>query len=200
LDPAKDPYDMIKLYAIEAGGFSILAKSFEDARSRAVPPKFYLDKYIDTVSTKTEVKKLKNKALSELQKLFDKNTNKLLYVAKVVDGNSVQYKKSTPNDIVYDNMDKFINGEGVELNKKRAAQSFLDASLLDMETLKLKAIIKDSTYYKYIALKADGFIYHVETSNMMGRNPSECVEFLKNPLNEAVLVSLTKEVEKFWNK
>jgi len=200
LDPAKDPYDMIKLYAIEAGGFSILAKSFEDARSRAVPPKFYLDKYIDTVSTKTEVKKLKNKALSELQKLFDKNTNKLLYVAKVVDGNSVQYKKSTPNDIVYDNMDKFINGEGVENNKKRAAQSFLDASLLDMETLKLKAIIKDSTYYKYIALKADGFIYHVETSNMMGRNPSECVEFLKNPLNEAALVSLTKEVEKFWNK
>lgn len=200
LDPAKDPYDMIKLYAIEAGGFSILAKSYEDARSRAVPPKFYLDKYIDTVSTKTEVKKLKNKALAELQKLFDKNTNKLLYVAKVVDGNSVQYKKSTPNDIIYDNMDKYINGEGVETNKKRAAQSFLDASILDMETLKLKAIIKDSTYYKYIALKGDGFIYHVESSVMMGRNPSECVEFLKNPLNEAVLVNLTKEVEKFWNK
>lgn len=200
LDPAKDPYDLIKLYAIEAGGFSIVARSYEDARSRAVAPKFYLDKTIDTVSTKTESKKLKNKALSELQKLYDKNTNKLLYVAKVVDGNSVQYKKSTPNDIVYDNMDRFINGEGVESNPKRAAQYFLDAAALDMETLKLKSIIRDATFYKMIATKSDGFIYHIETATMMGRNPSDCVEFLRNPLNESILITLTKAVEKFWNQ
>jgi hypothetical protein len=200
LDPVKDPYDLIKLYAIEAGGFSILAKSYEDARAKAVPPKFYLDKLIDTVSTKTEVKKLKNKALAELQKLFDKNTNKLFYVAKIVDGNSTQYRKATPHDVIYDNMDKFINGDGVETNKKRAAQSFLDAANLDMETIKLKALIKDSTYYKFIAPKADGFIYHVETSALMGRNPSDCVEFLRNPLNESILISITKGVEKFWNQ
>ena len=200
LDPAKDPYDLVKLYAIEAGGFSIVARSYEDARSRAVAPKFYLDKTIDTVSTKTEVKKLKNKAISELQKLFDKNANKLLYVAKVVDGNSVQYKKSTPNDIIYDNMDKFINGEGVETNTKRAAQSFLDAAALDMESLKLKAIIRDATFYKMIATKSDGFIYHIESSTMMGRNPSDCVEFLRNPLNESILITLTKSVEIFWNQ
>ena len=124
LDPTKDAHDLIKIYAIESGGFSMVAKSFDDARSRAVPPKFYLDKYVETVSTKTELSKLRNKAISELTKLFDKNQNKLLYVAKVVDGNSVQYKKSTPNDIVYDNMDKFIRGEGVENSVKRAAQMF----------------------------------------------------------------------------
>jgi hypothetical protein len=200
LDPAKDPYDLIKLYGIEAGGFSIVGRSYEDARSRSVAPKFYLDKTIDTVSTKTEIKKLKNKALSELQKLYDKNTNKLLYVAKVIDANSVQYKKSTPNDIVYDNMDRYINGEGVEKNLKRAATSFLDVSALDMETLKLKSIIRDATFYKMIATKPDGFIYHMESSAMMGRNPSDCVEFLRNPLNENVLISLTKAVEKFWNQ
>ena len=33
LDPAKDPYDLIKLRAIEAGGFSLVAKSLEDARN-----------------------------------------------------------------------------------------------------------------------------------------------------------------------
>lgn len=200
LDPAVDPYAIIKLYAIEAGGFSLVAKSYEDARARSVPPKFYLDKLIDTVSTKTEVKKLKNKALAELQKLFDKNTNKLFYVAKVVDGNSTQYKKSTPNDVIYDNMDKFINAEGVETNHKRAAQAFMDTASMDMETLKLKAMIRDSTYYKFIAPKADGFIYHLDTSALMGRNPSDCVEFLRNPLNEAVLTTLTKAVEKFWNQ
>jgi hypothetical protein len=52
LDPT-DPYDRIKLYAIEAGGFSIVAKSFDDARSRAVPPKFYLDKQEQTVISRT---------------------------------------------------------------------------------------------------------------------------------------------------
>lgn len=198
LDPAKDPYDLIKLYAIEAGGFAMICPSYELARSSAVPPKFYLDKFVDTVSTKTELKKIKNRALSELDKLFNKNINKLFYVCKVVDANSPQYKKNTPNDVYYDNMDKFINGDGVESNLRRAAQSFLDAAELDMETLKLKSIVKDGTFYKMISFKGDGFIYHTDSSTQMGRNPSECVEFLKNPLNEHVLVDLMKKVEKLW--
>jgi hypothetical protein len=200
LDPAKDPYDLIKIYAIEAGGFSGVARSYEEARSRAVSPKFYLDKYVETVSTKTEVTKLRNRALAELTKLFDKNQNKLMYVAKVVDANSPQYKKSTPNDVVYENMDKYITGQGVETNLKRAAESFLAATTLDMETLKIKAIVKDSAYYKFISPKADGFIYHMDSATMMGRNSSDCVDFLKNPLNENILVDLTKKVEEFWNK
>jgi ribosomal protein L29 len=109
-----DPYDRIKLCAIEAGGFSLVAKSYEDAKSKPKPPKFYLDKEEETVSTRTEYKKLRNKALSELQKLFDKNSTKLFYVAKVVDASSTQYKKSTPLDILYENMDEFIHGDGAE--------------------------------------------------------------------------------------
>jgi len=81
LEPEKDPYDLIKLYAIENGGFSIVAKSLEEARRASVPPKFYLDRLEESASLNTEVKKLRNKALAELQKLFDKNQNKLFYVA-----------------------------------------------------------------------------------------------------------------------
>jgi len=200
LEPDKDPYDLIKLYAIEAGGFSMVAKSLDDAKKQAVPPKFYLDKLEDTAATNTEVKKLRNKSLSELQKLFDKNTNKLFYVAKILDPNSAQYKKSTPNDIIYDNMDKYINGELVDVDKKRTAQRFLDAVSLDMESLKLRALTKDGTYYKMIATKADGFIYHMASSTMMGRNAADVVEFLKNPLNEQILKDLTLAVEKYWNQ
>lgn len=199
LDPTKDPYDLIKLYAIDAGGFSIVCKSYEEARSKAVPPKFYLDRYIDTVATKTEVSKIRNKALSELIKMFDKNQNKLFLVCKVVDGNSVQYKKSTPNDIMYDNMDKFITGQGVETNLKRAAQSFLDACAMDMETLKIKSIVKDASFYKFINPKADGFIYHTDSGSLLGRNVADCLEYLKNPLNDSILADLTKKVEKYWN-
>jgi hypothetical protein len=200
LEPDKDPYDLVKLYAIEAGGFSIVAKSYEEARTMAVPPKFYLDKLEDTVSTKTEVKKLRNKALAELQKMFDKNTNKLLYVAKVVDVNSAQYKKSTPNDVLYDNMDKYINGESVDTNKRKTAEKFLEIALLDMETLKLRAMVKDASYYKIIAARADGFIYHMQSGTMIGKNSSDVVEYLKNPLNEQLLVDIQSQVEKYWNK
>lgn len=200
LEPDKDPYDLIKLYVIEAGGFSIIAKSYEDARRMPTPPKFYLDKLEETVSTKTEVKKVRNKALAELQKLFDKNTNKLFYVAKVVDINSTQYKKSTPNDIMYDNMDKYINGETVETNKKKTAERFLEVALLDMETLKLRALVKDGTYHKVIAVRGDGFIYHMESGTMLGKTPSDVVEYLKNPLNEQILVDIQNKVEKTWNR
>lgn len=197
LDP-KDPNDLIKIRAIEAGGFSGIAKSYDLARAMSSPPKFYLDKFEETVSSKNEPRKLKNKALSELQQLFDSNQNKLFYIAKVVDGNSVQYKKSTPNDVLYDNMDKYINGETFEKNQRRAAQTFLDACNQDMEALKIRALIKDATYYKYLALKGDGFIWHLETNSMIGKNTAEIVEYLKNPLNEKTLDSLMRKVEKDW--
>lgn len=200
LEPDKDPYDLIKLYAIEAGGFSMVARSLEEAKTMPVPPKFYLDKLETTASTNTEVKKLRNKAAAELQKLFDKNTNKLFYVAKVLDPNSTQYKKSTPNDILYDNMDKYISGELTDKDKKRTAQRFLDVAVLDMESLKIRAIVKDATFYKFLATKSDGFIYDMQSQSMLGRTPSDCVEYLKNPLNEQVLIDLTKKVERYWNQ
>lgn len=198
LDP-NDPYDRIKLFAIEAGGFSIVAKSYDDARSKAVPPKFYLDKAEETVMVRTEYKKMRNKALSELQKLFDKNSTKLFYIAKVVDINSTQYRKSTPNDLIYENMDLYINGEGGESNRERAAKTFLDATSLDMETLKIKSIVRDSVFFKYIISKADGYIYHTKSGAMLGRNVSDVVEHLKNPLNEDVLKDLNAACEKYWN-
>lgn len=198
LEPDKDPMDLIKLYAIEAGGFSIVARSLEEARKMNVPPKFYLDKLEETASTNTEVKKLRNKAGAELEKLFNKNQNKLFYVMKVVDIDSTQYKKTTPNDVLYDNANRFIDGELVERNKKKTAQAFLDACELDMETLKIKAMMKDANFYKIIAHKSDGFIYHLESSTMLGKNLQDVVEYFKNPLNEQLLADITKKVERYW--
>lgn len=199
LDPENNPYDLIKLYAIEAGGFCIIARSYEEARAMSVPPKFYLDKYVDTIATRLELKKLRNSAISELETLFDKNQNKLFYILKCIDINSIQYKKSTPNDLLYENADKFINGEGSERNKKRAAQEFLNACELSMEDLKMKAIIKDATFLKVIVLKSDGMIYHHDSNTMLGRNPSEVLLYLKNPLNDQVLEAIMKQVEKQWD-
>jgi len=193
-----DPYDRIKLHAIEAGGFSLVAKSYEDAKNKPRPPKFYLDKDAETVSSRTEYKKLRNKALSELQKLFDKNSTKLFYVAKVVDASSTQYKKSTPLDVLYENMDTYIHGEGAESNMERAVNGFIDVVNSDMESLKIRSIVKDSSFFKYIVTKSDGHIYHNKKNVMLGRNVSDVVEFLKNPLNEDILDDLTKSCETYW--
>jgi hypothetical protein len=200
LDPKKDPYDLIKMMAIEAGGFSIIAKSYEDAQARAVPPKFYLDKEVDTVNTRTEYKKLKNRATGLLDEMYHKNPKKLLYVTKVVDAYSAKYKNSTPIDTLYDVMDEYIAGNGAEGNKARAAQQFINAAGFDMETLKLKALVKDASFYKFITPKPDGMIYHTKTGAMLGRNVADIVEFLKSPVNEDILGRLMNEVEQFWKQ
>lgn len=199
LDPAKDPYDLIKLMAIEAGGFDLIGKSFEDASAQAVAPKFFLDKEVHTVSNRTSFKKLRNKAIGLLDAMADKNVKKLMYVTKVISSNSVSYKTHTPTDILYDTLDDYINGLGIEKNKTKAADHFIEIARLDMETLKLRALVKDASFYKVISLKPDGMLYHTASSTMLGRNVSDVVLYLKNPLNEDMLVKLLEEIEGFWN-
>tara|TARA_R110000868_G_scaffold91276_3_gene253187 strand:+ start:8463 stop:9479 length:1017 start_codon:yes stop_codon:yes gene_type:complete len=200
LDPIKDPYDLIKLYAIDAGGFTIVAKSLVSAETMAKPPKFYLDRHEETVTNKNVLRKLRNKALSNLQELYDTDATKLLYVTKVIDPGSPQYKKSTSNDTLYEVMDNYINGTSFEKDTKRAAQQFMDLSKQSIGDLKIRAMVKDAAFFKEIQSKADGYIYHTKTSTMMGRNPADVAEFLKNPLNEDVLVSIQERIEHEWNK
>ena len=199
LDPAVDPYDLIKLYAIKAGGFSIVAKSLKDAKAHPNPPKFYLDTAEESISTRTEYSKLRNRALVELQKLYDTDVTKLMYVAKIVDIDSVQYTKTTPNDVLYENMDMYINGDGSESNKKRSATSFIEAAGSSMEDLKIRALIKDALFYRFIMTKSSGWIEPLNTAERMGKTPSEVLAYLKNPENEETLLALLEDVEPYWN-
>lgn len=198
LDPDKDPYDRIKLEAILAGGFSMISKSLKTAKSSANPKKFYLDRLEESISTRTEYTKLRNKALVQLEKMYDKDKSKLMYVAKVVDADSVQYTKSTPIDIMYENMDAFISGEGTESNKKRASEMFLDACKAKMEDLKIRALIKDAMFYRFITPKPSGWIETLDSGLKLGKVPSEVLTFLKNPEHDDVLTSLMDKIEPYW--
>ena len=200
LDPFNNPYDLIKMYAIDAGGFSLVSRSLEEAQKMAIEPKFYLDRHEETVSTKNVLRKLRNKAASELQSMYDKDSNKLLYVTKVIDPGSAAYRKSTSNDTLYEVMDNYIQGTSFERDKKRAAETFLDVAKQSVGDLKLRAMVKDATYFKVISPKADGYIYHTQTSTMLGRNVADVVEYLKNPLNEQILISVQEVIEQEWNK
>ena len=199
LDPSVDPYDLIKIYSIEAGGFSIVAKDLEECKKNQ-NVRFYLDRVKDSVDTRTKVSKVRNRALASLQNLYDSDTTKLLYTTKVVDGNSTQYTKSTPVDILYENMDKYINGNGIEKSRKKAAEHFLNVSKESMQDLKIRAMIKDSIAHNYIKTKADGFFYDDFAKVKIGKRPGEILEFMKNPANDETLTHYLNRIEEFWNE
>jgi hypothetical protein len=83
---------------------------------------------------------------------------------------------------------------------KVAAANFVTTSEMSMEDLKLRALVKDSMFFKVIHAKGDGNIYHSAKGVSMGRTPSEVVEFLKNPMNEDVFVDVLSAIEKEWNR
>lgn len=199
LDPTK-PDDLIKICAIKAGGFSIVAKSFEDARMAATPPKFYLDEATDTAVSKNEETKLKNKAVTALQNLDEKDHKKMFYVVKNIDNNSAQYKNGTSMEIIYNNLNAFITGNGSEVSVKKAAQRFLNICKLPLDDLKINAVVSDANFYRYIVQKGDGLLYHNQTNSMVGRNAVECLEYFKNTLNSKIWDAVRTEVEAHWKE
>tara|TARA_R100001126_G_C4871334_1_gene173212 strand:+ start:253 stop:1353 length:1101 start_codon:yes stop_codon:yes gene_type:complete len=197
LDPKKDAYDLIKIFAIEAGGFSIVAKSLEEAKRKGPSCKFYLDNVKDTVNTRTKTSKVRNRALAALQNLYDSNPTKLKYVGMVVDQYQA-YVNSTPNDVIYEDMDNYINGFGRESNKGLAAKQFLDTANLSLDELKLTAVIKCARYYKFLMDKSDGFIY-TDNNVRLGRTLDDALTFLSSPLNDEVLMYVLNKVEHEWS-
>ena len=132
--------------------------------------------------------------------MYDSNATKLLYVSKVIDINSAQYTKSTPHDILYENMDNYINGLGIETKKRKATENFLAIARDSMENLKIRAIVKDAIYYKFITTKGNGWIEMLDNGVKLGKKPSEVVDFLKDPENEETLFSLMEKVEEYWKE
>lgn len=193
-----DPHDLIKICGIEAGGFSIIAKSFEDAQTSSTPPKFYLDKATHTASTKTEIKKIKNKAIENLSKFFNKGGKTLFYISKIVNPNGYQYKNDTPMDVIYDYLDEYINGKGIQKGVKLAAVNFNTVCELSPDDLRIKATIADASFYKIIVTKGDGLLYHRLSDTILGKNISEVLNFFKNPVNTEIWQNVYDEVEKYW--
>jgi hypothetical protein len=198
LDPANNLDHLIIVKAIEAGGFSLVAPTYEDCKRSG--KKWYLDRQIDTIATSVSVTKLKNKAGALLEELSEEEPRKLFYIAKNIDGNSAQYTNKTLPGIIYSNMDKYINGKAYDNNLKRCATTFIDHAKMSVEDLKIKAIIKDASFYKYIIAKPDGMLHEASQNVMLGRNVSDVMEYLKNPANEDMLDLLMAKVEDLWSK
>jgi len=192
--------DLIKIISIEAGGFPSIGKSFEDCRIAATPPKFYLDKGHDTAASKNEISKMKNKAIAKLQDLSENQVNKLFFIIKNIDPNSSQYTKSTSPEIIYNNLDVYINGNGFERTVKKAAAKFLELADTDIDELTIRAVIADASYHKIISPSGTGDIVHTKTHTTLGKGVKEIFETLKNPLNKQLWDSIYEEVKNIWKE
>lgn len=200
LNPLDSLDDMLTVRAIEAGGFSLVAKSYEDLISGAETKKWYLDKEIVTVNHQITPIKAKNKALSMLDDLYDNNVNKLFYIVKTIMTKSIVYKRNTFSDIIYKDLDDYINGKLQEKEIGKAARLFMEVSEMSMEDLKIKAAIKDLIYTKDIVHKSDGMLYINKSNVIIGRNVAEALEYFKNPGNDDQLRDLLKTAEKLWQE
>lgn len=197
LNPS-NPHDRLKIIAIEAGGFAMIAKSKEDAKSRPVPTKFYLDKITETASYVVGEIRTKNKAIAILQELYDSNPEKMFLVVKLLDPSSAHYKKNTPNDIMYEVLDRYINGKFTEKVIKKASETFMQTCDIEIGDLKLRAIMKDAIFYRLLTTRPGGQINLTNTSTMLGRNLHEVMLFLKDPTNQDITVDIMKKVEQYW--
>jgi hypothetical protein len=103
-------------------------------------------------------------------------------------------------DILYDDCDKYINGETVDKNKKMTAEKFIDYCKQPLADLRVQAIVRDATEMHLLTFKQDGQLYYNKTGTPMGKGVNDVVKFLENPLNNDVLTNITEEVEEEWKK
>lgn len=196
-----DVQDLVLYHCIKGGGFAEVAPSFEVAKNSPTKVfKFYLQELEEIAAIKTEIKKERNAARAELEKIRTKDPGKLFKVAKVVLTADNQFRYSTPIDHIYDKLDDFIEGTVVKTNKKKTPADFMAAAKLDKATLNLRAIVIDAIYYKFILLKSDNTYYNIETSSAYGRNLEEVIAYLGNPINSTELENISSRVEAIWNK
>lgn len=196
LNPQHNMDHLILVKAIEANGFSMIAPSLEDAIN--LGKSWYLERQLDVVTANVSLTKLKNKALGLLDELYQ-TPHKLLFVAKDLDGDGVQYTYKTLPDLLYDSLDKYIQGLSYDNDKKRCANSFIQACEMSIEDLKIKAMIKDLTFHRHIILKPNGMLHEESTGVQLGRTVAEALLALKNPTNEDMLLRMIEKSDKLWN-
>jgi hypothetical protein len=196
LDPT-DPHDLLRIHAIEAGGFTLVAPSLEAARKSNKRYKFYLSRLEDTSAVRTELKKLRNKAGGELDKLREAKQNKLFLVSKVYLASENGFTRSTPLDVLYDKIDDKINGVGQVKDKKAAVDDFLKICKMENKSLLLTAYVRDAIFYRILIMKSNKH-YFTPSGSMAGKTLAEIVEFYANPINETELQDLIDKVENRW--
>lgn len=199
----KDPHDLAAYHVAQAGGFGMVATSYQQAMEDG-GYKFYLHKMEDVAAIKTEPKKLKYKALGYLDTMLTGDTNKLFYMAKLqaVQG-SAYYKiggeSATPLDQLYEDIGNDLEGKTPNRSSKEAVEIFLKNYSKPIDDLHTRAIVKDALEMHLIDYKA-GQLYYLKMNTPLGKNIEDAVANLQNPIHEETYISVRDTVMTEWKK
>lgn len=199
LDP-NNSHELLLIIAAEAGGFDDVAGSYDEAKNSSRPPKFYLERRKDTKVQESKIKQLRDSAIYELFKIKTEEPQKLFWYCKNILPIGNQYKKTDPPDIWYSDLSSFIEGLGIQQDKKKAPHTFLNAVMKDMETLIVRAYVLEAAFLKRLITKADNKIYNRNTNSLLGGNLEEVVEYLKQPVNQNELEDIQAQIDPIWSR
>lgn len=189
----QDPKDEILIRAIKAGGFSTIAPSLDVAKADG-SYKYYLHQIEIDADLKVERKRVVAKAKGELSKLDAEDSHKMRLVAKCLLSPTNEFRPSTPQGIIFDKLDQFIEGTIVKENKKNTVKQFLDACKLDKKTLTLTSLVKDAIYFFVLTRENDGYFYNKETESKVGKTEKDIIKYLDDPTNQSEIENIKKRV------
>lgn len=181
-----NPHDMILYHCIKAGGFNIIAPSYKIAVANSTKYYFYLDTPEEMDVIDTTEKKLKNKAISILSELEEtKNHNRLLYLAKILLPNNIEYSLDNSIYELYILLDEYISTYGKVIDN---ASNFIKYSQYNDKSLAIFALLNDLKTLKKLYYKDfDRQYYCTYTNSFLGSTLEECVNYLLLPNNRILL-------------
>jgi hypothetical protein len=199
LQISKNPEHYLLWVLIKNGAFNFCAASYEDAEMAPRKPKFFLDEGAATISSKNEFEILKARASSKLLHMYENSKTKLLFITKVLDHNGSSYRYSTDKELLYQEMNNYLKAESVSASvRQKANERFLKMADLRIEDLKMKALIKDALFFRFIEEKPDR-TYATKEGVGLGRTLLDIESFLLQGKNEDIKNLLIEKVEEQWN-
>jgi hypothetical protein len=194
--------DRLRQYIVEAGGYGLVSPSLDRAKNGNFS--FYLDKVSDTAKEGASLRILRDKSGAMLSKMMEKDHTKLLYITKLISAYPLQWKKDpevTPLELMYMECSDFMDGEGIEKNKRNAIGRFIELASQDIDDLKVHNYINDGFRKGWLSTGTEGTITYTKTSTVLGKGTPNVFAYLKagGPA-EPVYVELSKLCEQEWQK
>lgn len=194
-----NPRTELLLHCIRAGGFTTVYPSIEEARKNGA--QFYLVEPVEYAENKISNKEIVNKAIATLQKLYDsKSFDDMFYLAKYILPVEKAYTKRTPKAILYDDLDKYINGELVRQSKVASARLFLEAARKTKPEQAITCMVKDAVEWGFVYVNDKGEFKNNETGAVYGTTVERAIVHLQNPAYEHELENVRTRVEQKWSE
>jgi hypothetical protein len=193
----KDKDDLITIKAIEGGGYSLVAPSYEEARKSSGKYRFYLDKEEITAEYTVSSTSKFFKCGTILNQLLEENPTKMFYLLKLLaQKHTSNYREKTPPKVLFEALTNYIQGNGSD-KKNVAIEKFLEYSEKSDGELKLRAYIKDAERTGVIIFSEGQYVLR-EKGVILGTNIESVYKFFSAPSNADIYKDLRELVNVYW--